>query len=1075
MYRQTTFRELGILLLLSAVLAGTTTNLCAQTTSGSVITDGSLFVLEPGRVNEREISGTQSHKYQILLPAGQFATVAAKETGIDLTLRLRTADGKIIAVVDSHNSPDATESISIVADAATTFELEVSSDMRKAGPSGYSITLSEPRPATADDKTLFEALQQVHEAVRILRAGNQTDKALELAKFSLQSRERILGKEDSLVADALIALGRAAASKGDPILADASFERALNILEKRTGKESVQYANGLLGLGRAKFARGEMKAAETLMLQTLAILEKTRDAGGLRGAIVLSNLGLLYRTSTDFRQGELTYRKALSIAQKTVGDDHIETANILNNLGLMYNAAGDYTNAQKELERSLAIVEQLTGSETRDFAIGLNNLGLVSWRKGDYDKAEATWKRALSIFERVNGPESDGVANVLGNLGIIYKEHYQDYAKAEASYKRALTIIQKLSGEYSLLAGTALASLSLAYRSMGDLAQAETYSLRALDVYEKSVGPSHQNVVLVLATLAQLSAMKGDLAASLAYQRRIEAIDSQAMQANMIIGSERQKIAFFSRLRSTDRSISFLVNFAPDNPEVRDLVATQILQRKGRILDALAHNLFEIKKRVGPDDEKLLARLNEVTSEISKLTSEGRKKREQSEYEASVRALLQERDTVEADISRRTAGSYVPTKPVELSAIRAAIPEESALIEFAVYRPFEWNYNETKEPYGDPRYIAFVIRNKGDIRWHDLGDTKSVDDSIGKLRSALRDPGRADVERLAQVVQKILAPVRTSAGNAHHLIISPDGELNLLPFEALMDEQRKYLAERYSFTYLTSGRDLLRPERPEGRQDLLVVSNPSFGDPPESPAPSDNRAPRPAVREKRIITRSLSDTYFAPLAGTAREASAIKTIYPDAKIVTGLEATETAFKQVSAPGILHIATHGFFLNSNAPESQTAGTKLTETLSENPLLRSGLAFAGANRRSGGNDDGILTALEASGLNLRGTKLVVLSACDTGVGEIRNGEGVYGLRRSFVLAGAESLVMSLWPVSDQVTRELMTGYYQNLKKGLGRGEALREVRLQMIRQPSRRHPFYWASFIQSGEWANLDGKR
>ena len=139
------------------------------------------------------------------------------------------------------------------------------------------------------------------------------------------------------------------------------------------------------------------------------------------------------------------------------------------------------------------------------------------------------------------------------------------------------------------------------------------------------------------------------------------------------------------------------------------------------------------------------------------------------------------------------------------------------------------------------------------------------------------------------------------------------------------------------------------------------------------------------------------------------------------------------------------------------------------------MRSGLAFAGANLRNGSNDDGILTALEASGLNLWGTKLVVLSACDTGVGEVRNGEGVYGLRRAFVLAGAESLVMSLWPISDYTTRELMTNYYRNLKQGMGRGEALRQVQLDMLKQNPNLHPFYWANFIQSGEWANLDGKR
>ena len=141
---------------------------------------------------------------------------------------------------------------------------------------------------------------------------------------------------------------------------------------------------------------------------------------------------------------------------------------------------------------------------------------------------------------------------------------------------------------------------------------------------------------------------------------------------------------------------------------------------------------------------------------------------------------------------------------------------------------------------------------------------------------------------------------------------------------------------------------------------------------------------------------------------------------------------------------------------------------------NPLLRSGLALAGANRDRGA-DGGILTALEASNLNLWGTELVTLSACDTGVGEVRNGEGVYGLRRAFFLAGAETLVMSLWPVSDYVTREMMTAYYARPQEGLGRGDALRQAQLAMLARPDRRHPFYWASFIQAGDWAPSERRR
>jgi CHAT domain-containing protein len=179
-------------------------------------------------------------------------------------------------------------------------------------------------------------------------------------------------------------------------------------------------------------------------------------------------------------------------------------------------------------------------------------------------------------------------------------------------------------------------------------------------------------------------------------------------------------------------------------------------------------------------------------------------------------------------------------------------------------------------------------------------------------------------------------------------------------------------------------------------------------------------------------------------------------------VLLGAEASERAVKQVQRPAVLHLITHGTFL-----KDQEAGQQL-----ENPLLRSWLILAGANQRKNGNDDGILTAYEAAALDLWGTKLVVLSACETGVGEIRNGEGVYGLRRALVLAGAETQVMSLWKADDLVTRKLMEKYYGRLKAGGGRAEALRQAQLELLRGKANQHPYYWANFICIGEWKPLD---
>jgi len=1031
--------------------------------------EGGTKILEPGKLTTREIAGGQLHRYQILLTQGQLANVVVKQLGIDLGLRLIAADGVTIAEASSDSSGEGIESASLAAESTGTHLIEIFPVAAKSGSSSYSIELSNLRPATPDEKELFKAFKDYYRARRLDAAGKAAE-ALDAAKASLEIRERILGPTNKDVAYSLLLVGSAYITRNDIARAEPVIRRALDLIEKSIGAESLAYGDGTYALSRVVFSRGDFKSAETLLLQALRIREKTAGPFSIPVAETHNLLGLTYRALTDFARAEQSFRKGLEICEKTVGDDHIETFRILNNLGLMYNSAGDYISAEIALLRSVQIGEKLFG-ESRQLSLALNNLGLVEWRKGDYLKAESAWLRALAMFEKINGPESDGVANVSGNLGIIYKEYYKDYAKAEEYYKRSLAIIEKVSGGFAMPVGTARMSLAILYRGMADYPRAEEQTLRALSVYEKVVGPNHQNTVLALSVMAQLCAIKGDIVRSLKYQQRIEAIDSANIQLNVINGSERQKIAFFSRLRNTDRNVTFLVNLAPKNVESRDLVVTQILQRKGRILDAIAQNILDFRRRKTPEDEALLGKLSSLSSDISRFNAEARKELTNEEYDARQQEMLSERDKIEAEISRRTLGSYEPSKPVTLAEVQTAVPDDAALIEYAVYRPYDWRHKEGAEPYGEPRYIVFVIRKNGEVGWRELGAAKDIDDAIASLRRALRDPKRSDVQRLARVVdQKIAEPVRALTGDAKHLLISPDGELNMLPFEALVDKAGRYLVQNYSVNYVTSGRDLLRMRvRRESKANPLVIANPDFGETPETAETEQKRAGKPADRTGVNTKRKFSDTYFAPLSGTAREANSIKNLFPDASILTGTGATETQLKKAAAPKILHIATHGFFLRDDA-SAATPAPKI-----ENPLLRSGLAFAGANRSGDNTDDGILTALEASGLNLWGTKLVVLSACDTGVGEVRNGEGVYGLRRSFQIAGAESLVMSLWPVSDLVTRELMTGYYTSLKQGIGRGESLRRIQLEMLNRPNRRHPFYWASFIQSGEWASLDGKR
>ncbi len=230
-------------------------------------------------------------------------------------------------------------------------------------------------------------------------------------------------------------------------------------------------------------------------------------------------------------------------------------------------------------------------------------------------------------------------------------------------------------------------------------------------------------------------------------------------------------------------------------------------------------------------------------------------------------------------MSERSAEFRAQAAPVTLDAVRSALPEDAALIEFAVYRPFDPKAESNATAYGAARYVAYVLTRR-DTRGVDLGPASAVDEAVGAFRQALGDPRRADVIRLArQVDALVMQPVRERVGSPRRLLISPDGALNLLPFEALRDEQGRYAIERFHISYVSSGRDLLRLKTPrQSRSDVVIVADPLFGDsaPPPPPPPSAPLPPRPDQRRSLTSIDDLASAWFAPLRGTALEAERIK-------------------------------------------------------------------------------------------------------------------------------------------------------------------------------------------------------
>jgi CHAT domain-containing protein/Tfp pilus assembly protein PilF len=883
-------------------------------------------------------------------------------------------------------------------------------------------------------------------------------KAEPLYHRALAIREQVLGPEHSSAAPSLNNLANLYNSKGDYGKAEPLYQRALAINERVLGPEHPSVATSLQNLAIVYKEKGDYVRAEPLFRRSVAILEEALGPEHPDLAQFLNNLAALFIHKGDYVTAEPLHQRALEIREKVLGPDHPIVSQSLNNLAVLYSSKGDYAKAEPLLRRALSIQEKVFGPEHASVASSLHNLAALYNNKGDYDKAEPLNQRALELRERAMGPDHPDIAPALNNLGTLYSNK-GDFAKAEPLLQRALTIRERALGPEHPDVAVSLQNLADLYNIQRDYPKAEPLYQRALAIREKALGPEHPSVASSLTETARLYEAKGDLSQALTLQSRAGAIRERNIALNIAIGSERQKLAYLSSLVSeSDQTISLHVHAAPQNSEARSLAITTILRRKGRALDAMADSVGALRGRATPQGQALFDQLKDVRAQLARLVLGGPQRMTPVQYQDRIKNLEAEIEKIETEISRQSDEFRAQAQPVTISVIQSAVPADAALIELYVYRPFNASYTKLDEQFGKPRYVAYVLQSQGPIQWVDLGEAETIDRATETWRAALRDPNRADARRLGRALdERLMRPVRALLGKTRSLLLSPDAALNLIPFGALVDERDRYLIESYSFTYLTSGRDLLRLQvRTPSRQEPFVVANPLFD-------LGKNNASRPAYPDgESRRSFDFSKASFDPLPSTGIEGRALAAILPGARLLTGADATEAAIKHLRGPSILHIATHGFFL--------------ADQEAEDPLLRSGLVLAGANhRQSGAAEDGILTASEVAALDLWGTRLVVLSACDTGLGEVKNGQGVYGLRRALVLAGAQSQVMSLWEVADRPTRELMVNYYKGLQLGQGRSEALRNVQLRMLRSRDRRHPYYWAAFINSGEWANLEGKR
>ncbi|NEP67660.1 MAG: tetratricopeptide repeat protein [Moorea sp. SIO3A5] len=909
-----------------------------------------------------------------------------------------------------------------------------------------------------------------------------------LYQQALDLRKRLLGEEHPDVATSLNHLAGLYSSQGRYQEAEPLYQQALDLRKRVLGEENSDVATSLNNLAGLYSSQGRYQEAEPLYQQALDLRKQVLGEQHPDVATSLNNLAGLYDSQGRYQEAEPLYRQSLDLSKRLLGEEHPHVATSLNNLAGLYSSQGRYQEAEPLYRQALDLIKRLLGEEHPHVALSLNNLALLYSSQGRYQEAEPLYQQALELLKRLLGEEHPDVATSLNNLATLYSSQGR-YQEAEPLLQQALDLRKRLLGEEHPDVAVSLNNLGLLYSSQGRYQEAEPFYQQALELFKRLLREQHPDVATSLNNLALLYYTQGKITPALELFEQGLEVEEQNLHSNLVAGSESQKRKYLDTISGrTYAVISLHLNAAPNNPRAARLALTTVLRRKGRVLDFITNSQQILRQQLDPKSQRLLDDLNATRTQLANLfysqSLDPKSPRlledlnsnptQQANltynrppnlplkyYQERVKSLSEQAHQLEDQISRRSPNFRTANQPVTIEAIQKLIPANTALVELVKYRPYNPKAKQDK-PFGPPRYAAYVLHGQGDPQGIDLGEVELIESDLELFRLSLQDKGTrtAQLKQAArQVDQRLMEPVRKLLGSTRHILLSPEGELNLIPFEALVDQQQRYLVENYRFSYLTSGRDLLRlSEKSASQTAPVLLGNPDFDRSAGELIANHDHGNLPSAHLTRSIDLSKLD--FSPLPGTADEVKEIADMLGVDPLL-GAKATESAVKQINSPRILHIATHGFF--ESAPNQELP------TLYDNPMLLSGLVLAGFKQKRTGAENGVLTALEAVGLKLSGTELVVLSACDTGSGRISSGEGIYGLRRAFVIAGSQTQLISLRKVEDKATKELMLAYYQRLlDHNMGRTEALRQTQLDMLKDETYQHPYYWASFIVSGNW-------
>lgn len=901
---------------------------------------------------------------------------------------------------------------------------------------------------------------------------------------SLRIRERALDPNDPLVALSLDLVGVSFQFGNDYLRARPLHERALGIRRNAPGPGDLDLARNLNALGVLLWTLGDYTTARGLYEQALNIQEQHRDSTHPADmATSLQNLAELFRTLGDYATARSLHERALKRFEQALGPHHPFVALNLNNLAGLFVQLGDYAGARTLYERALRIREDALGPTDPEVATSLHDLANVLRAVGDYEAARLMYERALRIWKGAVGPMRINVASGLYSLAYLLRMT-GDLGLARKFYEESLSIREEVLGPSHPDVAISLSGLAALLQAMGDSAAARPLYERALRISQQALGPTHPQVAVGLENFALLDWNAGRVEAAFHKLGQALTIAHTHIAQGLVGLSHRQKLAFLEHTTHyTDTFLSLPNGLVPTGISYR-----AVLERKNLLLRILVTERSRIEANPRPEVMTLSQEYTAIRQRLSALTIGVQKPADPEQYRRQISTLSQRLEEIEADLSRASA-TFRQTRAEESAGpgeVCAAVSKDTALIDLVSYRHYTPPPAPGKPASLTPAYVAFVLRG-GECQTPvrvDLGPAAPIDEDVRRLRDALSrdtpEPGarelRARYQRTlaARLHAKLFPPALQQAiAGKPRLLIAPDGALALLPFALLPGEDgHEFLLETRTISYVPSGRDLLRTAlshpAPTG---LLALGAPTFDHAPARVAQATTY---------RAGCGTLEDP-FTPLPGTAAEVRAITRVYQQsnptspAKLLEGVQATKAALlEQAPEAKVLHLATHAYFAGEDCTpvglvsEQRGLGGEPPAFLGHNPLLLAGIALSGANERE--KADGILTALEVTALDLRGTELVVLSACDTGLGTPARGQELLGLRWAFAYAGAQHLVTSLWSVPDAETATLMTHFYTAMwQQGISVPAALRAAQLEMLRAARAKGdsaPHTWGAFVASG---------